>query len=105
MILNINKTIKQVCFECPLCMHCNTKVGRAKIISRNLRADKKNEDERSTSILVIGSSILVYNLIENQQMNQIDHFIVTSAPTCFGVPTSSSRSSYDPHKLLICRCA
>jgi hypothetical protein len=59
-------------------------------------------------VLVIGPSILVYILIENQQMHQNDRFICdvqSNAPTYFGVLVSSSGSSYDPHKLLICRCA
>jgi hypothetical protein len=40
---------------------------------------QRPELENYVMFLVIGPSILVYILIENQQMNQIYHFIVMSS--------------------------
>jgi hypothetical protein len=53
--------------------------------------------------------LMDYIVVENQQMHQNDHFIVMSSQTLLHVLVyqrhHQGASSYDPHKLLICRCA
>jgi hypothetical protein len=57
-------------------------------------------NQNSTRVLVTGPSILVYIFIENQKMHQNNPFAYPNAPTCFGLPTPSSGSSYDTQNLL-----
>jgi hypothetical protein len=49
--------------------------------------------EPKIAVLVIGPSVLVYILIENQQMHQNDHFIVMSSQMLLHVSTCENHIS------------